>query len=297
MKKARFFLFFAFYMLIAEVFAQRHRLGGVRLENEKYKTLPLKSAQRSSEPGSAKSLRDSVQLIAMDQGHIPACVGYSIAQVLAIQRKLHFDYKCSIRKPLEVFSASYIFNQICLNTSCDSGAYLSVALDTLLRQGICPDTVFPNDPYGCDSIPLPEHRKIADRYKIWKYKRVFKMEDECQNDPACIESFKKELVETAIAEIDADNPVVVVLEITADFVDCPDGRHWALHKDSIPNIGHAMVLVGYDDVRLEFELLNSFGPDWCDGGFVRISYDDFSRTARYGYVMFLDGARLDCAGR
>ncbi len=46
-----------------------------------------------------------------------------------------------------------------------------------------------------------------------------------------------------------------------------------------------MVLVGYDNVEKEFELLNSFGASWGNNGFIRIRYDDFERLCRYAYVL------------
>ena len=31
--------------------------------------------------------------------------------------------------------------------------------------------------------------------------------------------------------------------------------------------GHAMVVVGYDDDQNAFRLMNSWGQEWCEGGF------------------------------
>lgn len=297
MKRTRLFLISALCLFTVYAYSQAHRLGGVRFEDEKYITLPLKSAQRSSEPGSAKSLRDAMQIVPLDQGHVPACACYAIAHSFAVQRKLHFDFKCPPPNPLEAFSASYLYNQTCADKNCEKGVFMSVALDTFLRQGICPAGVFPNDRYGCDALPSSQHRQAAARYRIWKYKRVFEIESECRAAPRCLQSFKNELVQTAIAEIDQENPIIVVLEVTEDFSDCPDGAHWAPPREINSGRGHALVLMGYDDGRREFELLNSFGLEWCDGGFVHMSYDDFARTVRYGFVLFLDGAVMGCAGR
>lgn len=296
MNKPIVFLFCLFFPA-AVAFAQQPRLGGVRLENEKYKTIPLKSIQKSSPPGSAKTLRNSFEMMPMDQGHVLACACYSIAHAYGIRRKLHFDFKCPTEVPFELFSASYLFNQICPDRHCDSGVYLSEALDTLLSQGICPARAFPNDRFGCDSLPLPKHRVVADSFRILRYKRVFKLESECMTEPDYPDFFKNEIRNSAIGQIDIGNPVLVVLLVTPDFGDCPDGRNWVLPKEEAPVLGHAMVLVGYDDIRQEFELLNSFGPDWCDSGFVHISYEDFALTARYGYVMDPDWEYLNCMGK
>ncbi|MCB9265005.1 MAG: C1 family peptidase [Lewinellaceae bacterium] len=297
MKKNRLVLFLLLFLFTTNAFAQAHRLGGVRFEDEKYKTIPLKSALRSSEPGKAKSLRNLLKVSPMDQGHVSACASYSVAQALAIQRKLYLDENCPPPKPLEAFSASYSFNQLCINNDCDQGVYMSDVLEILVLQGICPASVFPNDRYGCDSLPLPSHREAARNYRISRYKRIFKLEEECLGEADYLRFFKEHLVQNAIALIDLNYPIIVVLEVTPDFGGCPDGKYWRLPKGVSPDIGHAMALIGYDDIRHEFELLNSFGPGWCDHGFVRISYDDFVRSVRYGFVVFLDGAARNCEGR
>jgi C1A family cysteine protease len=52
---------------------------------------------------------------------------------------------------------------------------------------------------------------------------------------------------------------------------------------------HAVLVVGYNDEMKTLEILNSFGSDWGDNGFARLSYEDFSRMAQYGFAVRLDG--------
>ena len=49
------------------------------------------------------------------------------------------------------------------------------------------------------------------------------------------------------------------------------------------NEGHAMVVVGYNHFNKEFELMNSWGPDWGDGGFIKVKYDDFLKRCIIAY--------------
>lgn len=295
MKKIFLFLLLCSCQPTTVTVTQDPRLGGVLFEDEKYQTVPFTSTDRGFfDNKSAKSLRGSFGIPSMDQGPLPACVCYTLAHALGVQRKLYFDSKCPNKKPFEFFSASYIFNQICTEKNCNSGVYMTDALNILLEQGICPANIFPNDPIRCDSLPLPSHREIAADYKILKYKRVFKLETECLSEPDYTGSFGKDLENIAVTQIHLGNPILVVMKVTQDFCDCNDGRSWTLPKNKKPVEGHAMVLVGYDNDRREFELLNSFGPDWCDKGFVHIGYDDFVKTVRYGFVLVLDGANLEC---
>lgn len=47
--------------------------------------------------------------------------------------------------------------------------------------------------------------------------------------------------------------------------------------------GHAVLIVGYDQERVR--ILNSWGKDYADGGFVWISNDAFSRQFIYGAIL------------
>jgi hypothetical protein len=48
---------------------------------------------------------------------------------------------------------------------------------------------------------------------------------------------------------------------------------------------HALTVVGYDDYKQAFKVINSWGIEWGQKGFGWISYDAFQRDAREAYVM------------
>lgn len=51
---------------------------------------------------------------------------------------------------------------------------------------------------------------------------------------------------------------------------------WAGSYPSEKDEGHGMCIVGYDDTKFggAFEIVNSWGVDWANGGFIWIRYDD-----------------------
>ena len=51
--------------------------------------------------------------------------------------------------------------------------------------------------------------------------------------------------------------------------------------------GHALVVIGYDDATQTVELMNSWGTDWADNGFVRISYANFIKYVMETYCFEL----------
>lgn len=48
------------------------------------------------------------------------------------------------------------------------------------------------------------------------------------------------------------------------------------NTDPAMKIGHAMLVVGYDEDLQAFEVMNSFGAEWGDGGYIWIDYDFFA---------------------
>ena len=54
--------------------------------------------------------------------------------------------------------------------------------------------------------------------------------------------------------------------------------------------GHAMLVVGYDDniAGGAFRVLNSWGTDWADHGFIWIKYKDFTQWCVLGVQAFPD---------
>ena len=58
---------------------------------------------------------------------------------------------------------------------------------------------------------------------------------------------------------------------------------------------HAMTLVGYDDRRQAFQLINSWGTKWGDGGFAWISYDVFKALVRRASVLEVEVPRRPVA--
>ena len=48
--------------------------------------------------------------------------------------------------------------------------------------------------------------------------------------------------------------------------------------------GHAVVLVGWDDSDSSWIVRNSWGPEWGDGGYFKVAWDDVSLPGRYTWL-------------
>jgi len=69
-------------------------------------------------------------------------------------------------------------------------------------------------------------------------------------------------------------PLVTTLTVYADFMSYSEGVYNHVSGDALG--GHALSIVGYDDSLQAFLIRNSWGPDWGQGGFAWVSYEDIS---------------------
>lgn len=84
------------------------------------------------------------------------------------------------------------------------------------------------------------------------------------------------------------NPVIVELQITNEFKNLRQTRIWnAADGDKTPAGTHYLVVVGYDENKKMVELLNSWGREWGNNGYIWVSYDDLGNLATNGYVLIL----------
>ena len=71
-------------------------------------------------------------------------------------------------------------------------------------------------------------------------------------------------------------PVIYRFQVNQSFYDLRDRKDWRTHSlnPDLPLIGdHYVCIQGYDDAAGRFLIENSFGPEWGDGGFFGIPYD------------------------
>ena len=84
------------------------------------------------------------------------------------------------------------------------------------------------------------------------------------------------------------NPVVVEIQVTAEFKNLKQTRFYdpKLGDKTAAGTQH-LVVVGYDEERRAFELQNSWGREWGNGGYIWVSYDDLGTLAMNGFVLML----------
>lgn len=169
--------------------------------------------------------------------------------------------------PSHQFSPAFVYNQI-KTGSCTSGSTISSALHLLKNTGAVPLTFFPYDSQNCSKTPDIKMLLLATQFRINHW---FKVDERNLNDIK--------------GQIYAGNPVIVGMNISDEFHRLSGKQIYNDLSDSANNQGHAMVIVGYDDNKKAFKLINSWGTAWGDNGFGWVSYSALQKRIQNAFVI------------
>jgi len=231
--------------------------GLVFVEGSKYSSIPL-----ASTPLTGSQIPPSVDLSnrfpqPKTQGTQGSCVGWAIGYALKSYTEM-IKRNWDLGFPDHVFSPAYIYNQLNSSSDCKGGITYPDALNLLHSDGVAPWSSFPYDPSDCSKQPDTNIRQLAKQFSVVSYRRVN------VQDPTEIED-----------QLAAGFPVLAGIVVDAPF--------WHLASPNYtqyigPQIGaHALVVIGYDHAKSQFRLINSWGDQWGDHGYVWLSYTAFSQ--------------------
>lgn len=244
---------------------QQRSTGLLFLDDTAYQSIPLATTPLMGDIPPAADLSDNFPTPG-DQGQQSSCVGWAVAYSLKsyqekIERKWQLDHKDRL------FSPAFIYNQIKKSAGCDGGSLISDALNLVRRDGIAPLSNFDYTDQACSTVPDAGVRQTARQYAIADWRRV-NVQDDME-------------IKTQIA---AGFPVVIGMMVDQAFSRLQPGEIYSA-PDNVSTGGHAMVVLGYDDGRSAYKVINSWGTNWADGGFGWVDYQTFRGLVREGYVI------------
>jgi hypothetical protein len=153
---------------------------------------------------------------------------------------------------LNIFSPEFVYNQIKVSSDCRSGSYVTSALELMKRQGVCRWSAMPYTPADCSKFPSLAQYLDASRYKISGYERVIR------------------LVLFIKVELWLGRPVIVAGPVDDNYRTLGPGGILRSRQGFIGN--HCYSIVGYDDSKKAFKIMNSWGTSWGSSGYGWISY-------------------------
>lgn len=274
--KRKFLLFLATILIGAPLTTkaqQKFDFGlGVKIDEAGYNKVKLAHTSR----GDFKALPRKISLkkycpVPGNQGKTGTCVAWSStygARTIIYAMENNITDKQQITR--QAFSPSFVYNQIREkgDNSCKSGTYVYDAMNLLKKEGTIPLKDFAFD---CSHNPNTKDKTRAGKYRIKDFHRLFF-------------SDAKNKVEVVKKSLAAGNPVVVAIKVGFTF-----SYAKKVYKDPAPpnanRGGHAMVVVGYDDDKQAFEIMNSWGTKWGNDGFIDYHYASFQKYCAQAYEM------------
>ncbi len=197
-----------------------------------------------------------------------SCVAWvSAYAVKTYQEKIEQRYQLIARGQPDwkrIFSPAFVYNQI--NQGRDGGATLVDALNLLSSRGALSWSEMPYNPDDYQRLPSASQLEQARRYRIAYWRQV--------NVAAPME---------LKSHLQAGYPIMIGAMIDDGLYRLGNQEVWKQPGGQSLG-GHALVLVGYDDHKQAFKVLNSWGPKWSSQGYGWISYGHFAKVVREGYV-------------
>jgi hypothetical protein len=196
-----------------------------------------------------------------------------------------------LKDPDLALSPAYVFNRVHHESDgkkCGNANMLEV-LDFLARRGTPKFEEYPDELFCSQdkeaSKPLPPAFQIAGYENVvnagYDEKGVRHVER-----PLDLDVMRQTLA--------GGDPIVFIMGVNAEKLsglgagDIYSFRRTPGVKQDLPN--HAMVLVGYDNQKQAFRLLNSWGPGWSDKGYGWIGYDSAKSEILEAFVLKADSS-------
>jgi len=191
------------------------------------------------------------------QGSMGSCVSWAISYYMKSMQE-HIETGILTR-----LSPAYTYNQI--SQGVCGGTALVETLEILKEKGVSSWSSFPYTDTDCTTQPDDAHHEDAVINKIADYKGLS----------------GENMVNEIKTLITQQTPIIIAVSLSDQFgrIDDFGGAAYRPHiVDYAKTSCHAMLVVGYDNLQNAFKVVNSWGTDWGNGGFVWIDYKAFENV-------------------
>ena len=206
----------------------------------------------------------------LDQGDSGACVGYSVVYyALSTMYNVELNITDNQEKLAFSFDPMFIYSLMNTKTHCNDGLYIDEALEKLMINGA--KKIFMEPLY----VSCNKDWTLSDLKNVKSYSRPFAISNAHEIN---VEDGINTINEVKYL-IKNNKPVVIGLRLPSSFDKISStGLWWDTKSETTDsNDGHAMCIVGYDDIKYggAFRVVNSWGDDFGDNGYVWMKYKDF----------------------
>lgn len=297
MKVIKTILALAIILILTNQGYSQSRSTGLILDDKAYLAIPRKAnnlVYKSVLPESVsyESYLPSVE----SQGSFGTCAAFSTAYYMrtaieAIQLKL--TEKIAIDKLR--FAPDFIYQKVKKtgDAKCQAGAKLDLCLETIKTFGVAK---LSSIPYPSCNMNVDEFEKEAANYKIKDYVRIYDLPKVYEDVNSKKTSQEKEsiLVKNLVdlkRALSEGSPVPCGMLLPTSLYSLHEDT-WQVSKIDLSDLEegkvlpHAMLVVGYDDKKGAFRIVNSWGKDWADNGLFWIPYEVFLNFTMYAFQVY-----------
>lgn len=279
-------LLFWFLILGNLSFAQSQGTG-LLFDEEGYSEIPKKANNVSFFDDMADvrsaSLKQFVPTV-KNQGGYSTCLGWSsayYARTIMEAKQLGLTDKTEIDKI--VFSPIFTYLNAKVqedNYNCNRGAYMHKGAKSLVEDGAPFFKDYAEAELCDDGIP-ESVRELAGNHRIKEYRRL--------TSPGATEL---EVIDNVKRALYNGNPVVGGFKVENPLF---TAKNVYISDNAPTGSGHAMCVVGFDDEKYggSFEIVNSWGTNWGNNGFIWMKYEDFARLCQYAVELIPNPAVID----
>ena len=246
-------------------------LGFNNTKYSEYEEFETESLGFSNLPSSS-SLRKYAPSVLSQDGN--SCVGFATAySALSIMHNYRLGVTNKIGKNFSAFDPYFLYSILTSESdwSCEETTYMYSGLDALKKFGCKKYWAFPL--LDCETKAVEKNLWASKPYRIKEFYILPK-------DKIKQKSFVLEKLKTAVVAV---MPPVIGIKTTnsmagkgySDGTVGDDGLWKPNYYDKTIG-GHAVCIVGYDDYKFggSFEIMNSWGSDYGNDGYMWIKYDD-----------------------
>jgi len=190
-----------------------------------------------------------------DQGSLGSCTANAIAGAVDFIRKKQME---PFMTPSRLF-IYYNERKIENTTGYDAGAAIRDGIKVVVKDGVCPEAVWPYD---------------IDKFTIEPSVEVYKKALDCQTlIYQRLDNTRLNMLQNVLA---SGYPFIFGFAVYESFESEEVAKNGAvpMPSDEERNLGgHAVLAVGYNDRVRRFIVRNSWGTDWGKGGYFSLPYD------------------------
>ncbi len=214
------------------------------------------------------------------QGAQPNCVAW--ATTYAAHSFLVAEAASGAVPTPDPMSPAYVYNRLRKpGSACDRAIRIVDALRLLQNEGTVTLSEFPDEISRC-AIPAPEAligKAKVNRLSDW---RAISRSKRADGSKVVLDDIK--------GALSRGEPVVFAMPVTPEFKAL---RGDAVYRHTMPENTnwHAMAVIGYDEGRQAFRVVNSWGTFWGDSGYVWIDYSTFGLLVGEAYAMKMQPAQ------